>query len=48
VADQNVLDVVIVKGVIKRESDAAGIPENAIDAFADEAFEEHFGSAHEV
>ena len=47
VAHEDVADVVVVEGVVEREGDAAGIAEEAIDAFAGEAFEQHFGAAHE-
>ena len=48
VADEDVADVVIVEGVVEGDGDAAGVTEEAVHAFADEAFEEHFGSAHEL
>jgi hypothetical protein len=47
VANQDVLNVVVVEGIVERDGDAAGIAEKDIDAFAGEAFEQHFGAAHE-
>ena len=40
-------DVMVVKGVVERDGDAAGVAEEAVYAFAGEAFEEHFGSGHQ-
>ena len=48
VTHQDVPDVVIVERVVEGKRDAAGIAEEAIDAFADEAFEQHFGAGHEL
>ena len=47
VAHEDVADVVVVKGVVEGEGDAAGIAEETVDAFAGEAFEEHFGAGHQ-
>ena len=42
VADEDVADVVVVEGVVEGEGDAAGVAEEAIDAFAGQAFEQAF------
>ncbi len=47
VAHQDVADVMVVKDVVEGQGDAAGVAEHAIDAFADKAFEQHAGAAHQ-
>jgi len=47
VANEDVLDGVVVERVIEGESYAAGLAEDYIDAFALEAFEEDLGTAQE-
>ena len=47
VADQHVADVVVVDGVVEGQGDAAGISEEAIHAFARQAFEQHFRAIHQ-
>ena len=47
VPHQDVADLVIVEGVVEGERDAAGIAEDAIDAFPGQAFEQHFRAAHQ-
>jgi len=44
---QDVADLVIVKHIVERQRDAAGIAENAIDAFAGQTFGQHFRAAHQ-
>ena len=36
-----------IEGVVEGKGDAAGIAEEAVDAFAGEAFEQHFGAVHQ-
>jgi len=47
VAHKDVLDVAVIEGIVKRQGDAARIAEEAIDAFAREAFEEDFSAIHQ-
>jgi hypothetical protein len=47
VPHQDVPDMVIVDGVIKRQRDTAGVAENAIHLFVHKALEEHSCSAHQ-
>ena len=46
VADQDVADVMVIEGIVKGEGDAAGIAEEALDAFPDHAFQEDLCAAH--
>jgi len=47
VANEDVLDVVVVEGIVEGDGDAAGVAKEDIDALANETFEQHFGAAHE-
>ena len=47
VPHQHVADVVVVERVVQRERDAAGIAEDAIHAFPDQAFQQHPCAAHQ-
>ena len=47
VPHQHVADVVVVEGVVEGEGDAAGIAEDAIDAFPGQALQQHFRAAHQ-
>ena len=47
VAHEDVADVAVVEGVVKRQGDAAGIAEEAVDAFARQAFEQDFRAVHQ-
>ena len=47
VAHQHMADVVVVEGVVEGEGDAAGISEEAVDAFARQAFQQHFRAVHQ-
>ena len=47
VTHQHVADLVVVEDVVEGKGDAAGIAEDAIDAFAGQAFGEHFRAAHQ-
>ena len=47
VPHQDVADLVIVQRVVEGQRDAAGIAEDAIDAFADQAFQQHSRAAHQ-
>ena len=44
---QNVLDRVIVQGVVKRQRHAAGISENDLDLFPRQAFQHDLCAAHQ-
>jgi hypothetical protein len=42
VTDQHMAYVVVIDGVVKRESDASGISEEAVYAFARQTIQQHF------
>src|ERR1700689_2492809 len=48
VTHQDVTNVAVEEGVVEGQGDAAGIAEEAVDAFAGEAFEEDFSAVHEL
>src|SRR5579862_4839467 len=48
VPDQNVANGMVVKGVVERQGDAAGVAEDAVYVLADQAFEENFRSGHQL
>jgi hypothetical protein len=45
---EDMTDRVIVDGIIERESDSSRVAEEAIDAFANEAFQQHASAAHQT
>ena len=48
VPNQHVPDLMIVKRVVEGKGDASGVTEHAIDVFADQAFEQDVGTAHQI
>src|SRR5580704_145673 len=48
VAHEDVADVAVEEGVVEGEGDAARIAEEAVDAFAGEAFEQDFSAVHQL
>src|SRR5581483_9620335 len=48
VAHQDVADRMVVESVVERQGDAAGVTEDAVYVFTNQAFEQDLGAGHEL